>query len=288
MMTTRLKLFCSVLALLVQLGASYSPLLRSPLAAPSSPLPRCVRRRTSSTVHLQQEESEVDVLPAEADAAAEEESEFVRPPPAYPEGLHDPAKADRTGPFWSSLGEPDVSTGVRPAYLRRDDWHISSTYTAEQRAAVTAEEEEWTESVRVETPEDGAVIDTTAEDEAYDPFVELEHMKLEAELANGAEPSELKMPNSWQDYQLLQEKCAALTVVEALSAADRAEAAKHEQNLANFYGTFKDILAGGWAMLNNVEVEDAVRFIELKEGKKSVGAGTGSGDDEEFARTVQE
>ena len=108
------------------------------------------------------------------------------------------------------------------------------------------------------------------------------------DLRNGAEPSELKMPNSWQDYQLLQEKCAALTVVEALSAADRAEAAKHEQNLANFYGTFKDILAGGWAMLNNVEVEDAVRFIELKEGKKSVGAGTGSGDDEEFARTVQE
>ena len=66
------------------------------------------------------------------------EVEYVRPPPEYPEDLHDAAKADRTGPFWSSLGEPDISTGVRPSYLRRDDWHISSTYTAEERAAAEA------------------------------------------------------------------------------------------------------------------------------------------------------
>ena len=65
-----------------------------------------------------------------------DDSEHIRDPPEYPQNLHDPAKADRDGPFWSSLGEPDVTTGVRPAYLRRDDWHISSTYSAEKRAAI--------------------------------------------------------------------------------------------------------------------------------------------------------
>jgi len=203
----------------------------------------------------------MDVLAGDANAAQSAESEFVRPPPAYPDGLHEPAKADRTGPFWSSLGEPDVSTGIRPSYLRRDDWHISSTYTAEERAAVVADEQAWAESVRVLTPDDDAPVDDDEDDEGFDPFVAREYMELEAEKASGALPSKFPMPNSWQEYQLLQEKLAALTVYDGFSEAQRKEATVHEQNLADFYPQFKDILAQGWKMLNNVEVEAAVKFI---------------------------
>ena len=46
----------------------------------------------------------------------------------YPEDLHEAAKSDRRGPFWSSLGEPDVTTGPRPPYLQAPQptpfWHF--------------------------------------------------------------------------------------------------------------------------------------------------------------------
>ena len=47
-----------------------------------------------------------------------------------------------------------------------------------------------------------------------------------------------------------------------LSEAVRSEAAGHEQILADFYETFKDILAQGWTLLNNRDVEAAVIFVE--------------------------
>ena len=186
-------------------------------------------------------------------AANQWDVEFVRPPPEYPEGLHEAAKADRTGPFWSSLGEPDVSTGVRPSYLCRDDWHVSSTYTAEERSAVTAAEQEYIESVIVETPME--------DEEEVDPFEEKEYMTLEhGPPASGATASTYAMPASWQDYQALEADLESLASSEALGDADRAEAAVHAQALKDFYVTFKDILAGGWALLNNREVEAAIKF----------------------------
>ena len=196
---------------------------------------------------------------------------LVRPPPAYPDGLHDAAKADRTGPFWSSLGEPDVSTGPRPAFLRRDDWHFSSTYTPEQRAQVAHEEAEYIESVReVEVDPD---LEEEAEDIAnweafFDPP---EYMKLEdGPPVSGGKPSEHTMPNTWQEYQALQAKVGQLAAgvdrrgmeMTQLSEAVRSEAAGHEQILADFYETFKDILAQGWTLLNNRDVEAAVIFVE--------------------------
>lgn len=194
--------------------------------------------------------------------APEATDEYVRPPPEYPEGLHEAAKADRLGPFWSSLGEPDVSTGVRPNYLRRDDWHISSTYTAEKRTAVEAEEQEWIEAVRLSRPGD-AIIDVT-DDEDYDPFEEKEYMKLEpGPPATGALASAVAMPGSWQEYQFLQNQLATLV---AAGGPVATEAAVHETNLADFYLTFKDILAQGWKLSNNVQVEAAVKFL-LKETK---------------------
>ena len=206
-----------------------------------------------------------EVEGGEGGALAEEEleQEFVRPPPAYPEGLHDPAKADRSGPFWSSLGEPDESTGVRPDYLRRDDWHISSTYTAEERTAVDDAERAYIDSVTIEMPED-----LEEEEEEEDPFAEKEYMKLEpGPPQSGAQKSALPMPQSWQEDQALQGQMVELGRSEsALGDAQRAAAEQHVEKLADFYPTFKDILAGGWELLNNKEIEDAVAFVS-KHGK---------------------
>ena len=186
----------------------------------------------------------------------------VRQPPPYPEGLHDPAKADREGPFWSSLGEPDSSTGVRPAYLRRDDWHISSTYTAEQRAAVEAEEAAYIESVRIETPEEDEEEEEEEDWSAENIAIRREYMQLEEDNGGArAQASELPMPNSWQDYQELQEQIASLTSADWISSSDRDVAAEHEQNLADFYLQFKDIISYGWKLENSPYVENAVKFV---------------------------
>ena len=48
-------------------------------------------------------------------APDESEVQPTRMPPPYPDGLHDAAKADREGPFWSSLGEPGEPTRVPAA-----------------------------------------------------------------------------------------------------------------------------------------------------------------------------
>ena len=189
--------------------------------------------------------------------------EVIRPPPDYPEGLHEAAKADRTGPFWSSLGEPDVSTGVRPSYLRRDDWHISSTYTAEERAAVEGDEQAYIESlesaaVTVEVPEE------EEEEEDWQAFfAEKEFMETEpGPPAQMGKKSEHTMPDSWQDYQTLQERVAELASREALSADERAAAAHHEEELNGFYVTFKDVIELGWTLNNNDAVSEAMSFAQ--------------------------
>ena len=58
-------------------------------------------------------------------------------------------------------------------------------------------------------------------DEDYDPFAEKEYMKLEPTLANGAVKSTLKMPQTWQEYQFLQQKMATFASEPSLSDAAR-------------------------------------------------------------------
>ena len=79
-------------------------------------------------------------------------------------------------------------------------------------------------------------------------------MKLEdGPPVSGGKPSEHTMPNTWQEYQALQAKVGQLAAgvdrrgmeMTQLSEAVRSEAAGHEQILADFYETFKDILARG-------------------------------------------
>ena len=54
-------------------------------------------------------------------------------------------------------------------------------------------------------------------------------------------------------------------------AADVKEmAVKHEADLAEFYPSFKDILAGGWKLLSNAEVEGAVQFALDNKPKKKM------------------
>jgi hypothetical protein len=181
----------------------------------------------------------------------------------YPEDLHEAAKSDRRGPFWSSLGEPDVTTGPRPPYQRRDDWHISSTYTPEERAQVLKEEREEVE--RVAEQREAAEIEAAAklaeaEEGSYeDFFAPKEFMKLEEGEIEWKElaPPQYPLPTTWQEYQAVQEKVRAIGESEDL----REEAAKHGENLVEFYQTFKDILANGWAVKNNSDVEAAMEFM---------------------------
>lgn len=186
--------------------------------------------------------------------------------PEHPEGLHEAGKADRRGPFWSSLGEPDVSTGPRPNYLRRDDWHISSTYTKEQREAIEKEEAE-VKAMMEEQRKAGALaaaaLEGTVEEAMTDEefFAPKEYMQLEAgDPHTGGLPAASKypMPNTWQAYQALQEKVILLgNSNEAL----REEAAVHEEALRDFYQTFKDIVSFGWELNNQPQVEEAMDFI---------------------------
>lgn len=207
---------------------------------------------------------------AEAKAQAVE-VEFVRDPPPYPENLHSAAKADRDGPFWSSLGEPDATTGVRPGYLRRDDWHISSTYTYEEREAVRADEQAWIdESAAIDTAAVAALTDQADEEEddggGWTP-TNYEYMQCESEVASGAQPSELTLPSSWQEYQALQARIDTLVEQpDALEGRLHAEATHHQTQLADFYETFKGVLERGWTLLNDRIVEEAVRFANTHDG----------------------
>ena len=54
---------------------------------------------------------------------------------------------------------------------------------------------------------------------------------------------------------------AAANAQPANSAAERTRAERLVGELASFYTTFKDILAQGWSLLNNAEVEDAVKLV---------------------------
>ena len=202
----------------------------------------------------------------------QETSEFVRDPPPYPDGLHEPAKADRDGPFWSSLGEPDASTGVRPPYLRRDDWHVSSTYSSDKRSAVKEEEDNFIESVRIELPEDEDEVEDDPESWLKENYgQDREYMQREAPLkGDPIAPSELAMPNTWQDYQDLQERIGQLASSETVPEVEREMARRHEANLADFYLQFKDIISesmGGWKLENSPYIENAMKYAREHEGK---------------------
>jgi len=208
---------------------------------------------------------EKSILDDEKTAGEEEEDSLAWRYPEYPEGMHDAGKADRRGPFWSSLGEPDVSTGPRPNYLRRDDWHISSTYTNEQREAIAKEEAE-VKAIMEEKRREGelaaAALEGTIEemdDETF--FAPKEYMRLEPGPPHTGplpSPSKYPMPNTWQAYQALQEKVFLLGED---NEALREEAAVHEAALRDFYQTFKDIVGNGWKIQNNPQVEEAMEFI---------------------------
>jgi len=223
------------------------------------PPPRHIRRRGTEPraqlapdLNPEPPASETDLTEIDRDDYEFEDSERVLVP--YPDDLHEAGKADRKGPFWSTLGEPDENTGSRPNYLRRDDWHVSSTYTTAERAAAVDKEEEWLTSASIEVPAE--IVD-----EELDPFRERDSMKCEDTISTGAEPSKLTMPQTWQQYQFMQEQLAGFATDERLSANEREESAQHEHALAEFYGEFKVIVAEGWELLNNLQVEAAASFL---------------------------
>ena len=75
-------------------------------------------------------------------------------------------------------------------------------------------------------------------------------------------PQSGRLPAKWEPGAQIAVGEAKKVVNKKLRKAVRSEAAGHEQILADFYETFKDILAQGWTLLNNRDVEAAVIFVE--------------------------
>jgi hypothetical protein len=230
---------------------------------PAEPSRPCALRISGARLGLASPDGREAATPppgynAQAPSTMPEEEE-VAPPPVYPDGLPEAAKADRRGPFWSSLGEPDVSTGVRPNFLRRDDWHISSTYTpAELAEAEAAEAAHYAE---VQVPAEELEVEAPEDADAWDPFAELEYMRTEGVVASGATKSPVPMPQTWQQYQFIQEQLASYANDGALTQEQRARALCHVAELNDFYETFKAVLSCGWTLLNNTPLEAAGRFL---------------------------
>ena len=165
------------------------------------------------------------------------------PPPA---GIPKQALADRNGPFWTTLGEPDEQTGARPNFLRRDDWHFSSVFSEEEREAqVLADSEDG--STAADGAEEGDVEITFPEPD------EATYMAFESEdidpIRERPEPL-VPMPSSWQEYQHLVSQVQAIQSDGKMVVAMRDEAASHLEKLESFYETFKKILAEGYALLH--------------------------------------
>ena len=202
---------------------------------------------------------------APAPRAQEEEEEDLSVSHA---GVPQPALADRDGPFWTTLGEPNARTGARPDFLRRDDWHISSTYTDEQRndaeAAAVADalaSSDAREKALAEEEESPAAKGADMELVDYMIFEE-DDLDPERERRT----SKAKMPSNWQEFQFLQDSMRA-HAEGAEAEADRAEAASIASELDAFYESFKVVLAEGWTLDFDPSVDRAATFLLNMKGK---------------------
>lgn len=161
-----------------------------------------------------------------------------------PKGVPEAALADRRGPFWTSLGEPDENTGPRPNFLRRNDWHISSVRTDEE----TEEEEE---KIALLDSEDDITQYASGEDDdpdARDPLKRSKYMQVEPEVVpedRERRTSKYPMPKTWQEYQHLQSELGQLSSQSSLSSKERKEADDLLRRMEEGYLQFKRILAEG-------------------------------------------
>jgi len=185
-----------------------------------------------------------------------------------PEGIPEQALADRSGPFWTTLGEPDEQTGERPNFLRRDDWHISSTYTDEVRAAMAAREEQEV----LYAKERGTGQEVSFEIELPDEgggYMEVEEADVDPDRERPV--ARVPMPTSWQEYQQLVKQVEDVQSAASPSTDEHTDAARHLEGLEEFYESFKRILAEGWTLSYDPRIDAAGHFLltSKKKNKKT-------------------
>ena len=165
---------------------------------------------------------------------------------------------------------------MRPNFLRRDDWHFSSEYTPEERAAVYVEEERIKNEVAARNKvtwagdilPDEKIMAYKDPDHEYLKMPNLDNVaqiELPMDYAVDSQPAEgFPMPLSWQDYQRLQGEIEACTADEALTKSERDDAVKLADGLEFFYPTFKEILKSDWELQGTPELHNAIIFSREK------------------------
>merc|ERR1712050_731564 len=167
-------------------------------------------------------------------------------------------------------GEPDECTGARPGFLRRDDWHISSTKNQEEcdeeegLASIVEREGGALRARREEGDEDDIEFVFSAEDNQF--------MQLEDDISEDRvqRVAAMPMPSSWQEYQHLQQQLERLETSQATSAEERDEAAGHLRNLEEGYEQFKAIVSEGWELQFDPSLENALTFVVRTEKANKV------------------
>lgn len=155
-----------------------------------------------------------------------------RTPP--PKGIPEDSLADRRGPFWTSLGEPDEITGERPGFLLRNDWHISSIMTKEE---LLEEEQKLLQAEREDQGQE------EEDDDAAGRFAKYMEFEESVVPARKHKVSPYPMPGNWQEYQALQSQVSIVLEHAEATAKERKEAESYLKDMAEGYDRFKAILA---------------------------------------------
>lgn len=196
--------------------------------------PQCTRRLVLTHACISKAEEFFESGKLYDDGTVNRTAPFWWRPP--PRGIPDQMLADRRGPYFATLGEPDEQTGERPDFLRRDDWHPSSRYTTEERTALAfADAQAAAEGATDEWDNVDAIVPLEEEEfhENFDPIDCVEKIAC------------CSMPTSWQEYQGLVQQVKEVQADPAATATQHEEAARLLLGLDRFYPTFKNILAEG-------------------------------------------
>lgn len=206
-------------------------------------------------------------------------------PPPLPAPL--PGKPRRfsegTGPFSTSHGVPMTEADEEVNFMTAKDWHVSASYTKEQREQAAEENEQALEAaagnvaienVRVETKEEA--ISASQEFFAPKPYMDTDEGDLPAGRPDpwDAEPSKVPMPTSWQEFQFLQTQVTTYSEEQTdfavpVPAKDIAEAEDLTRRLGDVYPVFKTILSEGWEFDYDPDVEAAGLFVvRMKQWEK--------------------
>jgi len=206
----------------------------------------------------------------------------VAPPDPEPLPGNPRRFSEGTGPFSTSHGVPMTEEEEGLNYMTAKDWHVSASYTKEQRAqAIEADEQVVAAAAGLAAveKEEETKEEAIAASQAFfapKPYMETDEGDLPPDRPEpwDAAPPKVPMPTSWQEYQFLQAQVATYAaeqtdLAQPVPAKDRAEAEDLTRKLGEVYPVFKTILAEGWEFDYDPDVEAAGLFIvRMKQWEK--------------------